>query len=238
MLYDQNQHLSILALLCMFPSSHALDFWNLESLVHVASLNHDRVLVIDYVSMPQVLDADSVQYGSACARMRQFIVMKHRFKVLAELSPASRFLRRFHRAVCYSWREHFFMNTPIVDGVIKNEAEVELRWAMRRPTSLAHSMCEEPVDIRDPKAFLNALTETETMYLQSYKAQHPNQCYSLNQDPDSGHGSCSTDWSLQTVIHNCHLMFCDSMEQPRWMFGTEVLSCLGQVHKNASLSNC
>lgn len=83
------------------------------------------------------------------------------------------------------------------------------------------------VDRNDPRAYLSALTEAELMYYNTYKQQFPNQVWQLNQDPLSDHGACSTEWALQTIIHNCHLLFFDGLPQPRWMFGTEVLSCLG-----------
>lgn len=67
----------------------------------------------------------------------------------------------------------------------------------------------------DASSFETSLTATEKEYLATYRAQDPQQCYQLNQDPHSGMGSTSTPWALQTVIHNCHLLWHDLPDQGR-----------------------
>ena len=126
------------------------------------------------------------------------------------------------------------------DGILDNERAKELAWARSRPTSMAR-ICEEhrehqadnaaesaEYDHDHPEAFIKSLTETEYQYYTTYRAQSPGQVWQLNQDPMSGHQACSTEWALQTIIHNCHLLFHDELAQPRWLYGTEVLSCLGE----------
>ena len=53
----------------------------------------------------EVCELDAVQFGCACARRRQFIRLRHKEKILAEISPLSRFSARFFRAVTYHWSE-------------------------------------------------------------------------------------------------------------------------------------
>ena len=53
----------------------------------------------------EVCELDAVQFGCACARRRQFIRLRHKEKILAEISPLSRFSARFFRAVKYHWSE-------------------------------------------------------------------------------------------------------------------------------------
>ena len=51
----------------------------------------------------EVCDLDAVQFGCACARKRQFIRLRHKQKIVALISPLSRFAVRFHRAVNFHW---------------------------------------------------------------------------------------------------------------------------------------
>ncbi|CAE7569950.1 unnamed protein product [Symbiodinium sp. CCMP2592] len=53
----------------------------------------------------EVCELDAVQFGCACARRRQFIRLRHKEKVLGEISPLARFSTRFFRAVKYHWSE-------------------------------------------------------------------------------------------------------------------------------------
>ena len=52
-----------------------------------------------------------------------------------ELSPFSRFNKRFFRLVHWSWREFAFMHM-FKDGVIPTEFEAELQWARSRKLSM------------------------------------------------------------------------------------------------------
>ena len=63
--------------------------------------------------------------------------MRHKGAALSEISPLSRFLKRFQQAVNFSWRE-FLVVSPKEDGVIVGEFQHELDWAQARPLSMAH----------------------------------------------------------------------------------------------------
>lgn len=65
---------------------------------------------------------------------------------LMESSPLARFSQRFYRAAMWSWRE-FFVLHHFQDGVIKNEFEVDLEWALNRRLSCIHAFRDES----DPK---------------------------------------------------------------------------------------
>ncbi|CAK9044482.1 Uncharacterized protein (Fragment) [Durusdinium trenchii] len=96
------------------------------------------VYFIDTVKM------DAVQFGIACGRERQFIRFRHRSKIMSEVSPLSSFMKRFFRAVEYSWREHYFINPcadeSAGDGIVPNEALEDLLWAASRPSSCAQQL--------------------------------------------------------------------------------------------------
>ena len=62
---------------------------------------------------------------------------------LTELSPLSQFLKRFHQAVNYTWREFLVMDDH-AHGVIQNEKEDELDWSRSRPLRMVHAF--DPVD--------------------------------------------------------------------------------------------
>ena len=47
----------------------------------------------------------STSFGVPAARPRQFIRLRHKVKILEELSPISRFAQRFYRAVKFHWEE-------------------------------------------------------------------------------------------------------------------------------------
>lgn len=75
---------------------------------------------------------DPIFFGWPFARECQFVRLRHRTKVLAELSPMSRFVKRFWRAISFQW-EQVYCN--INKGVIPDELNEELGWAQSRPTS-------------------------------------------------------------------------------------------------------
>lgn len=109
-----------------------------------------------------VTKMDSVQFGIAAARERQFIRFRHRAKIQSELSPLSMFMKRFFRAVEYSWKEHFFMMKEGCQqkGITPNEPRENLEWAAGRPTSHAQSL-SSALALGDPMSFRLALTGTE-----------------------------------------------------------------------------
>lgn len=118
------------------------------------------VYFIDRVKM------DAVQFGIACGRERQFIRFRHRSKIMSEVSPLSSFMKRFFRAVEYSWREHYFINPcadeSAGDGIVPNEALEDLLWAASRPSSCAQQL-EYDLSLKDKQSFIQALTPTECL---------------------------------------------------------------------------
>lgn len=104
------------------------------------------------------------------ARERQLISLKHRVKVLKEVSPLSQFKKRFYSACWWHWRDHFIGSFE------------ELDWARARPSSI--------------DAFAHSLTTTEAKFLESYRKAWPAQVYQLNQNPDSGFGATSQEMGL------------------------------------------
>ena len=46
---------------------------------------------------------DPTMLGDPFSREREFVKMRHRVKVLSQLSPITRFQKRFYRACCWSW---------------------------------------------------------------------------------------------------------------------------------------
>ncbi len=48
---------------------------------------------------------DSTNFGLPCARERQYIRLRHKHKILSELSPINMFAKRFFRAVKFHWSE-------------------------------------------------------------------------------------------------------------------------------------
>lgn len=177
---------------------------------------------------------DAVQLGWACGRQRQYLKFIHRVKAAEIVSPCSRFIRRFYRACQYSWREHFFAHLCDPDAtVIENELTEELKWAHRRPSSLQSG---KPVDETVPTAFEDSLNESERQYLATYRAQYPNQCYQLNQDPLSNMWASSSEWALQTIIHNCHLLWYDLPPPAQPRQATRIGGCVGVHHGLVSVN--
>ena len=71
---------------------------------------------------------------------------------------------------------------------IPNELDQELKWAQGRPQSQAASW--EPLSMTsDDEPFLSALTCSEERYRLPYAAEHPQQAWQLNQNPDAGFGA-------------------------------------------------
>lgn len=82
------------------------------------------------------------------ARVRKYHRMRHKEAALCEVSPLSRFLKRFHQAVNFSWRE-FLVLSPKEDGVIVGEFRHELDWAQGRPLSMIHCLRKDMDDGSD-----------------------------------------------------------------------------------------
>ncbi|CAE7837095.1 unnamed protein product [Symbiodinium sp. CCMP2592] len=174
----------------------------------------------------EVCELDAVQFGCACARRRQFIRLRHKEKVLGEISPLARFSTRFFRAVKYHW--YFYRHKILSDLPVKNELLQELEWACRRPTSQAVDFGLdqlEPSDVLRPEVWLAALNTGEESIRSSYELVHPNQVWALNQNPATGFANTSTDRHLQTIIANLHMLWTQhsSVVPARWLMGSEAL---------------
>ena len=171
---------------------------------------------------------DPIFFGWPFARERQFVRLRHRTKVLAELSPMSRFVKRFWRAISFEWEQVYCMHLPenINKGVIPDELNEELRWAQSRPTSKSHGMDQITFD-NHPSPFRACLTETEELFWEGYQLKHPGRAGQLNQDSLSAFGHASLDGCLHTLIANCGLIMSSSCKPERWLMGTETLIVQG-----------
>ena len=69
-------------------------------------LLHRFLGVIYHVDITKL---DPLLLGEPYSREREFIRLRHKVKVLMELSPVSEFQKRFYRACSWSWKEYFFM---------------------------------------------------------------------------------------------------------------------------------
>ena len=109
--------------------------------------------------------------------------------------------------------------------LIASEEELleELRWASSRPTSKAQTLVvTRPLD---RGAFRCALTETEENNLKDYERLFPKNAkgvFSLNQMAAAGRGVLSSDWELQCIVKNAHMLWDNSAA--RWCTGREVLA--------------
>lgn len=135
---------------------------------------------------------DPTYFGWPVARPRQYLRLRHREKVLAELSPLSTFAKRFWRAIEFEWTQLVCFHKEMFfnQGVRQNEITEELMWAQGRPNSRAHGRA--PVTMDDDQPFLQCLTESEDICWRAYKARWPGTAGQLNQDAMSGHGSHSS----------------------------------------------
>ena len=64
-------------------------------------------------------------------------------------------------------------------------------------------------------------------YVKQYQATFPKMAWQLNQDPFSDQATASTEWALNTLIHNSGLLFFAELPCPRWQFATESLAVQG-----------
>ena len=175
---------------------------------------------------------------------------RHRQKILAEISPLSRFCQRFQRAVGYTWLEFWWLHKQLpeqTDFVLEDELDSDLRWAQERKLSLAYDhktaltmnqdipeaewswkeMCPDlaKVNLQNSRLdgpFYKALTGWELQNLLDYKWMWPSEAWQLNQSA-STHGQHSNAAYLHTLIKNCHLIFCDQVQPPRWLSPCEML---------------
>lgn len=107
--------------------------------------------------------ADPTEYGWPVGRTRQFVMMHHKTKILAELSPVTEWSKRFYRACKVTWKELFCFHREDLreHTVIEQEAMKELCWAQSRQKSRAHG--KEMVTQESTEPFLEVLNDTEKM---------------------------------------------------------------------------
>lgn len=167
-------------------------------------------------------------YGWPVARPRQYLKMRHKVKILDQISPVSTFCKRFWRAVSFSWHEIMWFHESRLwnKGVIDQEIDKELDWAQCRPNSKAHGQAPL-VYGNERELFLAALTESETIQWEAYKARWPGCAGQLNQDAMSPHATHSTEWCLHTLIANCGLIMSDKVCPQRWLLASECLLAQG-----------
>ncbi|CAK0797209.1 unnamed protein product, partial [Prorocentrum cordatum] len=186
---------------------------------------------------------DPRMFGWPSIRTRKWTKLTHKYKALPQISPLSRFCKRFYRLATYSWREYFFQHMfyGIVDsadlhrGAIDNELDTDLAWAQARPSSCMKG--EAAVNARTPDAWFKTLSIWEKSNLLDYMKNYPNAAWQINQDANS-HTTASTSTDLHTLIRN-HIIFADSIgsyqaaggetaESPRrWLSPTEALVSQG-----------
>ena len=54
----------------------------------------------------ECVQIDATAFGLPATRKRQFMRMRHKAKILSEVSPLSRFAKRFYRIAAFHWKEH------------------------------------------------------------------------------------------------------------------------------------
>ena len=220
---------------------------------HVAKLDGDKPLSVHDAGLGNLIIRFLAEYywmeatildpsflGFPFSREREFIIMRHKVKCLPQISPLSRFQRRFFRACSWSWKDILIMHMPCMQskGVVKNECVEDIKWARSRPTcrmkkpspddmSEDVAIADGDIDVSKRSTWEMSLTESEFKFLETYRGAWPNTAYQLNQDPSSGHGHKAGEHAMFTLIHNCGLVWSDTCTPPRWMTATELLMCQG-----------
>ena len=189
----------------------------------VSVLNHylGDLYFIDHMKMgPE-------EFGWAILRDRQFVKLRHRVKIIAEISPMSRFVRRFHRLCAFTWKDFFFLHEhkdwdKAENPIIPDEAVVELKWAQSRRKSLAADTSVTTTASRG--AYYGALTQVERDFDSGYEDRWPNCCRSLQQDP-ACHAMRSVGPYMHTMIRNLGIVWAPHVQ--RWLLPTEALVAMG-----------
>ena len=143
-------------------------------------------------------ELDPTCLGYPYARDRGFIRMRHKAKVIAEVSPLSNFAKRFYRAIKFEWwKQIWFLMDPKAAhlATIADEAQRELTLAQDKEQSSAHA--EAPLSPSDTDAFFRVLHPTEQSHVNSYDRRWPGEAWQLHQDPLSGFEGKSNPWALQ-----------------------------------------
>ena len=67
--------------------------------------------------------------GWCVGRPRQFLRLRHRIKIISEISPLSEFSKRFYRAVAWHWSQFWLLHNSQDSQTIAGELQSELDWA-------------------------------------------------------------------------------------------------------------
>ena len=111
------------------------------------------------------------------------------------------------------------------DGVLLDEANVELLWAQQRRTSKAKNSIP-PVTSGDEDAYFRCLATFEDCALKRYTSSFPGSACSLTQDPEF-HPQRTTSETLHTLCKVLGLVW--NPFARRWLFPTEALLAQGQL---------
>eukprot|EP00435_Cladocopium_sp_Y103_P015431 s3436_g3.t1 len=168
------------------------------------------------------------EFGWPVARSRQFLRLRHRVKVLEQLSPITRFAKRFWRAVEFEWAAMMCFHLPQFQDktVVEEEIQKELDWGQGRQNSRSYGQDRVLFGVHE-EPFLAVLTDTEYMHWQAYKSRWPGTAGQLNQDSMSPHATHSTQKCLHTLIANCGIIMSDQVSPERWLLGSECLLAQG-----------
>eukprot|EP00959_Pyramimonas_sp_CCMP1952_P344033 7205875-Pyramimonas_sp.AAC.1 len=171
----------------------------------------------------QHIDTSS-NYGLPVSRERKWLVLTHRVKTLAVISPLSDFVKRFHRVVGFTWKS-FFVSS---DAVVKDALEKSAVRKKSRHAILAEAGKAPALDIHNAESWELALTEVEHANLQSYQDSFPGGIFSLYQTLVKGRGSYGYTDIMQTLIKNVGYYWGDMRPHAsRWLLPMECLLTQG-----------
>lgn len=120
---------------------------------------------------------------------------------------------------------HHYQDDADVTLPLDAELKAELEWAQSRPQSQAYQQPALTLDSDNP--FERSLTFAEERFRSSYQNIKPGQAWQLNQNPDAGFGSSSSEQCLCTLISNVHMLYTERVTPARWMCGSEALATQG-----------
>ena len=93
---------------------YTLCWFGLRRVLQESDITQENVLdfplslareLLDDLYIIEPVRIDPTMLGAPTARPRQFLRMRHKVKILAEISPIAEFSKRFYRAVSFHWRE-------------------------------------------------------------------------------------------------------------------------------------
>ena len=181
----------------------------------------DVGILNDYLGEVYHIDVavqDCFDLGWASCRSRQWVVMRHKVKVLSTISPLSNFLLRFQRVCEFTWREYFQAGG--------DETRNDLAWSAGRRESMAKKVADFNANMQiTAESFRQVLTEKELGVLKYYEQRDPSAAVSLNQNPVAGFAVHSSWNALQTLIKNVGIIY--SLPHKRFLTPSEGLLAQG-----------